>query len=211
MRGGSTELNSCSMKGLKKGMPIYPALTGRGARIRSSMSFLGTQGLRPAWAIWDFASRNKNQSVTQEYPKRKMNKGFGMHVTKESWKVTDWDRNQFHSIFKEMAIWLWELNSIFCKLHLRTYPMSHPSNPWKLCKFNMWMLLLFGDPTVLPAEDMCVFILGEENFETVQQWLYLKETGTYCPQVRVHRIKWMVLACQVVSILSLYNYVWLCK
>lgn len=108
-----------------------------------------------------------------------------------------------------MATWMWELNSIFCKLHMRTYPLSHPSSPWKLCKFNMWMLLLFGDPTTLPAEDMYVFILGKENFETVQQWLYLKETGIYCPQARVHRIKWTVLACQVVSVLSIYNYVWL--
>lgn len=32
---------------------------------------------------------------------------------------------------------VWELNSIFCNLHMRTYPMSHPSSPWKLCKFNM--------------------------------------------------------------------------
>lgn len=156
MRGGSTELNSCSMKGLKKGMPIYPALTGRGASIRSSMSFLGTQGLRPAWAIWDFASRNKNQNVTQEYPRRKMNKGFGMHVTKESWKVTDWDRNQFHSYSKK-----WQPG----------YGNWTPSSASSICAPTQW--------AILPAPGNCVSSICECYYFLETQPCYQQKTCVF--------------------------------
>lgn len=149
-------LNSCSMKGLKKGMPIYPALTGRGARIRSSMSFLGTQGLRPAWAIWDFASRNKNQDVTQEYPRRKMNKGFGLHVTKEWWKVTDWDRNQFHSYSKK-----WQPG----------YGNWTPSSATSICAPTQW--------AILPVPGNCVSSICECYYFLETQPCYQQKTCVF--------------------------------